>query len=229
MKILLVDDDSELVALLVFALQRAEFETLSAQDGPTMFRLIEEEQPDVVLLDVNLGRWNGFDLLHELRQTSNLPVIMLTERNGEDDKVVGLDTGANDYLPKPFSYRELVARIRVQLRHSKPQMAAVHSAPLRIGRLSLHPDEHRVTIDGQPIHLTVTEFRVLHFLMSRGGSLVSSRTLLKQVWGYNDASGKDVVRVTLFRLRRRLEAAPHTLRILHTVPGLGVQLRPEYE
>jgi DNA-binding response OmpR family regulator len=225
-RILLVDDDRELIDLLAFALKRAGLEPIGAHDAATALRLFEERKPDLVVLDINLGSSSGLDVLRELRRRSPLPVIMLTALDSEEDKVRGLEAGADDYLTKPFSHRELIARIRAQLRRSGQEWP-VRRAPetrLEVGTITLDLAEHSVTKSGQPVSLTVTEFRLLHCLMSNAGTVVPTAMLLKQVWGYNDPGGSDVVRVTVHRLRRKLEEDPARPQLLHTIPGVGVRL-----
>ena len=231
MRILLVDDDRELIDLLAFALKRAGFEPVAAYDGTSALRLFEERQPDLVVLDINLGASNGLDVLKDLRRRTQLPVIMLTALDSEEDKVRGLEGGADDYLTKPFSHRELIARIRAQLRRGGQELTG-RRAPatrLEVGSITLDLAEHSVTKSGQQVSLTVTEFRLLHCLMTNAGTVVSTSTLLKQVWGYQDPGGSDVVRVTVHRLRRKLESDPSRPHLLHTVPGVGVLLKPDSE
>ena len=230
-RILLVDDDRELIDLLAFALRRAGFEPIGAYDASSALRLFDERQPDLVVLDINLGASNGLDVLRDLRRRTQLPVIMLTALDSEEDKVRGLEGGADDYLTKPFSHRELIARIRAQLRRSGQEWAA-RRAPetrLEVGSITLDLAEHSVTKAGQHVSLTVTEFRLLHCLMSNAGTVVPTSTLLKQVWGYQDAGGSDVVRVTVHRLRRKLESDPARPHLLHTIPGVGFLLKAEGE
>jgi two-component system response regulator VicR len=237
MRILLVDDDRELIDLLAFALKRAGLEPIAAHDVTSALRLFDERQPDLVVLDINLGASNGLDLLKELRRMSDLPVIMLTALDSEEDKVRGLELGADDYLTKPFSHRELIARIRAQLRRSSQDFAAqtktqqrrTPETRLNVGSIVLDVAEHSVMKAGEPVSLTVTEFRLLHCLMSNAGTVVPTSTLLKQVWGYADPGGSDVVRVTVHRLRRKLEADPSRPSILHTIPGVGVLLKADAE
>jgi DNA-binding response OmpR family regulator len=225
-RILLVDDDRELIDLLAFALKRAGLEPIGAHDAVTALRLFDEREPDLVVLDINLGASSGLEVLRDLRRRSALPVIMLTALDSEEDKVRGLEAGADDYLTKPFSHRELIARIRAQLRRSGQEWP-VRRAPetrLQVGGITLDLAEHSVTKAGQPVSLTVTEFRLLHCLMTNAGAVVPTGTLLKQVWGYNDPGGSDVVRVTVHRLRRKLEDDPARPQLLHTIPGVGVRL-----
>lgn len=228
MRILLVDDDRELIDLLAFALKRAGLEPLAAHDSAAALRLFEERQPDLVVLDINLGPSSGLDVLRELRRRAQqLPVIMLTALDSEEDKVRGLEAGADDYLTKPFSHRELIARIRAQLRRSGQEWQArrVPETRLEVGSITLDLAEHSVTKSGSAVSLTVTEFRLLHCLMSNAGTVVPTATLLKQVWGYNDPGGSDVVRVTVHRLRRKLEEDAARPSLLHTIPGVGVLLK----
>ncbi len=223
MNILLVDDDRDLVDLLTFVFQRAGFETIPAYEtGAALKRL---NSADIVVLDVNLGRESGFELLPELRKRSDVPVIMLTARGSEEDVVKGLELGADDYVTKPFNHRELVARVRTQLRGREPKAADPQRTSLTIGPLSLDVPAHTVFKDGRMVTLSLTEFRLLHYLMVHAGSVVASEILLRQVWGYEDAAANDVVRVAVYRLRRKLEDDPSDPQLLETVPGVGIKLR----
>jgi two-component system response regulator MtrA len=229
MRILLVDDDRELIDLLAFALKRAGLDPIGAHDAVSALRLFRERRPDLVVLDINLGAASGLDVLKELRRQAALPVIMLTALDSEEDKVRGLEAGADDYLTKPFSHRELIARIRAHLRRSGQEWST-RPAPetrLQVGPITLDLAEHSVTKAGQLVPLTVTEFRLLHCLMTNAGTVVSTPALLKQVWGYQDPGGSDVVRVTVHRLRRKLEQDPARPHLLHTIPGVGVLLKSD--
>jgi two-component system, OmpR family, response regulator VicR len=230
MRILLVDDDRELIDLLAFALRRAGLEPIAAHDSGSALRLFAERRPDLVVLDINLGASSGLEVLRELRrETESLPVIMLTALDSEEDKVRGLEAGADDYLTKPFSHRELIARIRAQLRRSGQEVGPRRAPETRfeVGNITLDLAEHSVRKSGEPVSLTVTEFRLLHCLMVNAGTVVSTPALLKQVWGYQDAGASDVVRVTVHRLRRKLEEDPARPNLLHTIPGVGVLLKAE--
>jgi two-component system response regulator VicR len=227
MRILLVDDDRELIDLLAFALKRAGLDPIAAHDAGAALRQFEVGRPDLVVLDINLGASSGLDVLRDLRKRSELPVIMLTALDSEEDKVRGLELGADDYLTKPFSHRELIARIRAQLRRSGQELQPQRrpETRLQVGSIVLDMAEHSVTKSGQQVSLTVTEFRLLHCLMTNAGTVVPTTTLLKQVWGYADTGGSDVVRVTVHRLRRKLEEDPTRPSLLHTIPGVGVLLK----
>jgi two-component system response regulator VicR len=229
MKLLLVDDDHDLLDILDFVLRRAGFETRQASDAANGFRLLEDERPDLVVLDVNLGADNGFKFLEELRQRSQIPVVMLTGQSAEDQIVRGLELGADDYITKPFSHREFVARVRANLRrHDAVWSPTVpNQAEMQVGSIKINLAEHSVTKSGDQLSLTVTEFRLLHYLMVNAGRAVPHRAILQQVWGYDDPTGTDVVRVTAHRLRRKLEADPNNPELLQTVPGVGLILRAQ--
>lgn len=231
-RILIVDDDRELVELLAFALRRAGLNPVPAYDGATAIRQFDEQNPGLVVLDINLGGSSGLDVLRVLRRRSSLPVIMLTALDSEADKVRGLEAGADDYLSKPFSHRELIARIGAQLRRASQELRSpIVGAPrrLQVGSITLDPSDHSVTKAGQSVNLTVTEFRLLQCLMLNSNRVVPTTELLQHVWGYRDPGASDVVRVTVHRLRRKLEEDPSTPRLLHTISGVGILLRPDTE
>jgi two-component system, OmpR family, response regulator VicR len=228
MKILVVDDDRDLVELIRFALQRAGFEAVTAYDSPTALAMVDHEAPDLAVVDLNLGSWDGFELIRDLRRKTDLPTIVLTGRTSEEDTVRGLELGADDYMTKPFSHRELIARIRANLRRhgqvwTPPEPA--HSV-LRAGPLEVNTAAHQATYEGEPLDLTVTEYRLLHYLLLNQGVAVPTRAILKQVWGYEDATGGDVVRVAVHRLRRKLGESTTSTRLLHTIPGVGFMVKP---
>ena len=225
MKILVVDDDNDLLEFVQFALKRAGYEVVLARDEASAARAVQEEKPDLAVLDVNLGAGNGFDLLEKIRRSHDFPVIMLTARDSEDDKVRGLALGADDYLSKPFSPREFVARTHALIRRAGiAESRAVRV--LDVGPLHLDAGKHSVTYDARPIDLTVTEFRVLEILMLNAGKVVPTAELLRTVWGHYDPHGSDVVRAIVHRLRRKLEDDPQDPRLVHTVAGVGVMIDP---
>ena len=228
-KLLIVDDDRDLVGLLADIVEQAGFAALPAQDPPTALEVFEREQPDAILLDLMLGPWDGFDLLRELRRRADVPVLILSARGAEGDRVRGLELGADDYIVKPFSVRELIARIRVHVRRGQADrdVRRGDSGTLKAGPLTLDIDEHSVKKDGESLHLTVSEFKLLHHLMCRAGHVVQTSVLAKEVWGYEDEGARDVVRVTLHRLRRKLGEDGSNPHFLQTVPGVGVVLRAE--
>jgi DNA-binding response OmpR family regulator len=223
MQLLLIDDDPELVAVLTLALERAGFGVSAAQDTPTALALLDAEQPALVVLNMPPQTTAALELLHQLRQRSHAAVILLTGRGDEDARVAGLDQGADDYVSKPFSTRELVARIRAILQHHAPVISPP-AATLTVGPLTLIEASRTVTLTGRPLVLTPLEFRLLHFLMAHAGSVVPFATLIRQVWGYDDPSATDVVRTSVYRLRRKLKDDPTQPHILQSVPGIGFRL-----
>ena len=227
MRILLADDHHDLVELLSYALRRVGFTTFAAADPVTIVKLLKDKQPDLVLLEIDLGGWNGFDVLRSIRQVSDIPIIILTSRDSEDDRVFGLEQGADDYVTKPFSHRELIGRIRAQLRRrdraaAEPRPAAV----LEAGPVSLNVAQHTTVHQGRRINLTANEFRLLRCLIANAGSVVPMRAILREIWGH-DRSDPDVVRSTVCRLRRKLDDDPTAPRLLRTVRGVGIMLTYE--
>jgi len=229
MKILIVDDDRDLTDLLGFVLQRAAFRVVAARDPTTALELLEVERPALVLLDARLGNSNGFDLLREIRRSNHVPVIMLTAMNREDDKVLAFQLGADDYVTKPFSHRELVVRIRARLKGPGTASATgdTSSAQLHFGSLDVNAQDYTAAKEGHALKLTATEFRLLHCLLTQAGSVVPTASILKQVWGYDDPSVRDSLRVAVYRLRRKIEDDPKNPRLLQTVPGVGFLLRSD--
>ena len=221
--LLLIDDDAELVAVLTLALERAGFVVWSAQDAPMALTLLDTERPDLVVLNMPLREANALDLLGQLRQHSQAAVILLTGRGDEDARVAGLEQGADDYVSKPFSTRELVARTRAILQHHAPIQPDA-DAVVTVGPLTIHAATREATNAGELLPLTATEFRLLHYLMTHAGQVVTFATLIRQVWGYDDPSVTDVVRTTVYRLRRKLTDDPATPQLLRSIPGVGFLL-----
>jgi two-component system response regulator VicR len=227
-EILVVDDDRDLVEILAFLIGQAGMIALVASDPATALDMFERHDPSVAVIDLNhLRPGDGFDLLAELRRRStSLPVIVLTARTSEDDKVRALDLGADDYIEKPFGNRELVARIKANARRSDLERGIMPSDPiLEVGSLRLDLAEHTLLIDGEPVRLTGTEFRLLQYLMRNRNSVVPTDAIAKYVWGYNDPPARDVVRVTVHRLRRKLGDDGRTRKFIETVPGVGLRLQ----
>jgi DNA-binding response OmpR family regulator len=226
LEILLVDDEKVLVDLLAFIVQQAGFTPLVATEPAGAIELLDREDPVVAVVDLNLHPWDGFDLLAELRRRRpSLPIIVLTARSSEDDKVRALDLGADDYVVKPFGHRELLARIRAHARRAIGDRAVAPPAILEVGSFRLDPGDRTLYLDGVPTRLTGTEFRLLQYLMSHNDAVVPTEAVAKHVWGFNDAPARDVVRVTVHRLRRKLGDDGERQRFIHTVPGVGLRLR----
>ena len=220
-KILVVDDDPDLTSLLAHALSRAGAQVLTAPDGQAGLRLFYAQQPDLVVLDVVMPVMDGWQTLARIRQFSDIPVIMLTVQNSEEEIVLGLDRGAVDYVTKPFSMRVLIARIEAALRMDS--LRRDPAAPLRYddGHLRIDSANRRVTLDGEPAPLTDTEYRLLVYLVENAGRVVSNLQILKRVWGPEYEEETQYVRAYIGRLRRRVERDPQNPEYILTVRGAG--------
>jgi DNA-binding response OmpR family regulator len=216
---LIVEDEKNLVGLLRKYLEREGFEVAEALDGPAALEVARRSEPDVVVLDWMLPGLDGMGVLRELRRFSDAYVIMLTAREGEVDRIVGLSTGADDYLVKPFSPGELVARIRAMLR--RPRGGASTDPAMTFGDLSVDPARREVRLGREDVRLTAMEFDMLATLASRPGLVFSRRQLLARVWG-DDYFGSDhVVDVHVANLRKKIEEDPSNPRYVQTVRGVG--------
>lgn len=224
--ILVVEDEPTIVEVVVRYLQREGFRTTVALDGESALRAVARERPDLVILDVMLPQLDGLEVLRRLRAGGALPVLMLTARGEEIDRVVGLELGADDYLVKPFSPRELVARVKAVLRRTNPPPTegAVVAPPLVIGALRLEPAARAVSLDGAPVTLTGREFDLLAFLMRHANQVFTREQLLDQVWGYTFAGDLSTVTVHIRRLREKIEQDPANPVLLQTVWGVGYKL-----
>ena len=223
-KILIVEDEKNIVDILSFNLTREGYTALEAYDGEAGLQLALEQDPDLILLDLMLPRKNGFDVCRAIRDAGRTtPIIMLTAREEETDKVFGLEIGADDYITKPFSMRELIARVGANIRRTAMQAPAESaSAAIEAGDLRIDPDSRQVFRAGQPIELTQREYELLSFLAARPNKVYSRADLMEQVWNY-DYVGDDArtVDVTVRRLREKVEADPaNPVRIL-TRRGAG--------
>lgn len=219
-KILIVDDESSIRQMICLALAQANYDCLEAADVPEAQACILADKPDLILLDWMLPGVSGVEYARRLRNgklTKNIPVIMLTARAEEEDKVKGLDSGADDYITKPFSTRELLSRIRAQLRRAAPH--AIES-PVQFEGLALDPVTHRVSTRGRSLELGPTEFRLLHFFMVHPERVHSRERLLDDVWGNNVYVEERTVDVHIRRLRKILEPTGHD-RLIQTVRGAG--------
>lgn len=221
-KILLVDDEPDALEIFGFKLREAGCEPLYAQDGARALALAREVHPDLIVLDLMLPELDGFEVCKLLRRdpaTADIPIIMLTARAAEMDKVLGLELGADDYVTKPFSPRELVLRIRKQLERRSPEVSA--QPLLRVEEIELDAAAHTATVDGQPLALTATEFRLLELLMRRRGRVQSRERLLQDVWGYDTAIETRTVDTHMKRLREKLGPAA---RHFETIRGIGYRV-----
>jgi DNA-binding response OmpR family regulator len=225
-----VSDNHDLVELLAFVLERAGFIAVPSRDSPTALKYARHERLDVAVLDLDLGSDNGRTVLTDLRRFSRMPIMVISGKTSEEDKIEAFELGADDYLTKPLSHRELVARLRARMRRGLRSLAREPEpevTELTAGPLMLSVPEHVVSLNGHPVSLTATEFRVLHYLMLNAGHVVTTRTLARHVWGWNSPQASNLQRVAIHRLRHKLEADPGRPQLLHTVPGVGVVLNVE--
>jgi phosphate regulon transcriptional regulator PhoB len=225
-KVLVIDDEKDIVSLLRYHLEKSGFQCLEGMDGPTALRLVREHHPDLLILDLMLPGMDGLEICRQLRQdaaTARLPILMLTAKVEEVDRVVGLEVGADDYVVKPFSPRELVARVRAILRRAQePADLSIK----RVGELEVDEPRHSVTVQGTPVELTAKEFGLLCALMRANGRVLNREQLLEGVWGYADAAEIEsrTVDVHIRRLREKLGS--EAKRIV-TVKGVGYRFDVE--
>jgi DNA-binding response OmpR family regulator len=218
-KIALIEDDADLYALLKYNLEKEGFALVGAQTGKGAIELCRRERPDLILLDIMLPDSDGLDICKGIRnhpELAHIPVIFLTARASETDRIVGLELGANDYIVKPFFIRELIARIKIQFRGQ-----TIATRVLKAGGLELDRTSCRVHLNGQMLSLTATEFRLLEFLMSRPGVVFSREQLLDAVWGHDRAVTDRTVDVYILRLRQKTEADPTNPLLIRSVRGFG--------
>jgi two-component system response regulator RegX3 len=219
--ILMVEDEPSITAPLSEALEREGFDSAVARTAAEGVSLAGDLDPDLVLLDVMLPDGSGYDVCRELRRDSEVPIIMLTARGEETDRIVGLEVGADDYVLKPFSARELVARIRAVLRRARQPEPAAGDDPLEIGDLRLDPARHEVTHTGSPVELTRKEFELLRLLMQKAGAVVSREQLIEDIWDVNWFGPTKTLDVHVSALRKKLGDDPAAPRYVHTVRGVG--------
>jgi DNA-binding response OmpR family regulator len=222
--ILVVDDEPTIREVVVRYLEREGYRTLEAADGDEARRLLEQDPPNLVVLDLMLPGTDGLALCRWLRARSAVPVIMLTARGDEADRIIGLELGADDYVTKPFSPRELVARVKTVLRRSRPDPGAAER--LTVGELEIDSSSREVLRAGRPLRLTAKEFDLLWFLASHPRRVFSRDQLMDRVWGYAAAFDTGTVTVHMRRLREKIEADPSRPRHLETVWGVGYRLTP---
>lgn len=221
-KILVVEDERTIADILVFNLEREGYEAISAGDGPAGLKMALESAPDLILLDVMLPEMDGFEVLRRVREQSQVPVIMLTAREEESDKVNGLELGADDYITKPFSMRELMARVKANMRRTVAAGAEV-PASAAAGKLVISSEQSAVYKNGKPLDLSVREYDILVYLSGAPGRVVSREELMREVWGYGYI-GKDelrVVDVAIRRLREKVEDEPAHPKYIITKRGMG--------
>ena len=219
-RVLVVEDDDDIAQVLQRSLRMEGYDVRLAGDGVSALDQAHAFLPDLVVLDLGLPRLDGIEVARQLRSRDDVPILMLTARDALESRVEGLDSGADDYLVKPFERQELLARLRALLRRRPPKGAA----PLVVGDLMLNPDTHEVSRGERPIELTQREFELLEYLMRNERIVISRQRLLDEVWGYDPFSTTNTIEVFVSNLRRKLESAGEP-RLLHTIRGAGYVLR----
>lgn len=228
--VLVVDDEKPIVDILVYNLKKEGYNTLEANDGEEAVRLVIEKKPDLVLLDIMLPKMDGLTVCKRIRHNYNIPIIMLSAKDEEIDKILGLELGADDYITKPFSVRELIARVKANLRKSDNEYNKVVEEAkdngrvpneIKVGDLYLDLDKFEVKVRGQVIDLTLREFEVLKYLAQQPGQVVTRETLLEKVWGYEYYGDIRTVDVTVRRIREKIELDTSSPKILITKRSVG--------
>ena len=232
-KVLVVDDEQAIIDVLVYNLKKEGYETLEANDGLTAVNIALEEKPDLMLLDIMLPKLDGLSVCKRVKNQLNIPILMLTAKDAEIDKIVGLELGADDYITKPFSVRELMARVKANLR--KMEMANIskenianndmqevqNGNTITVNELELDLDRFEVKVRGEVMDLTLREFEVLKFLATQPGQVITRETLLEKVWGYEYYGDIRTVDVTVRRIREKIEKDTSNPKILITKRGVG--------
>jgi len=221
--VLVIDDEPQIRRLLTLTVESAGYRVLTAEKGQEGLVLAAQHRPALVLLDLGLPDLNGLEVLRRLREWSAVPVIVLSVQESEVDKITALDSGADDYVTKPFNSGELLARLRVALRHAeKPEEQPLVEA----GHLLVDLVHRRVSVEGQEVSLTVTEYSLLRFFVRHSGKVLTHRQILREVWGPGAEHQTHYLRVYLARLREKLERNPATPELFLTEPGVGYRFRP---
>jgi two-component system OmpR family response regulator len=225
-KILIVEDDSNLLAALKYNLSHEGYEVVTAIDGAEALEVARKDKPDLIVLDIMLPKLNGYEVCRILRKDMVVPILMLTAKTEEVDKIVGLEIGADDYMTKPFSMRELLARVRAMLRRAEMSRPQTITEPemLKINDLEIDVGRHRVFLKGAELELSPKEFDLLAFLGRNKGFVFSRERLLEKVWGYDYAGDTRTVDVHIRWLRRKIENNPANPKRLVTIRGAGYKL-----
>ena len=223
-RILIVDDEPPIVDVLAYNLQQANYQVLVARDGEEALDLARREQPDLIILDLMLPRLDGLEVCRALRRERDVPIIMLTARDAEVDRVVGLELGADDYVVKPFSVRELMVRVKNVLRRAAPRATETAPKPILAGALVVDAARHEARWHGTELVLTALEFDLIYALARHAGQVLSREQLLGQVWGYDYYGDLRVVDAAIKRLRAKLRQAAPDAELITTVRGVGYKL-----
>ena len=223
-KVLIVDDERNIVDILNHNLVKEGYATCQAYDGEQAVEVAKSEKPDLILLDVMLPKKDGFSVCKEIRQTSSVPILMVTAKEDVVDKIIGLELGADDYITKPFSVREVIARVKANLRKTEKYIGNNQgngNPEIKFGALSLDVDKYEVKVNEKNVDLTLREFELLKFLATQRGQVFSREELLEKVWGYEYFGDVRTVDVTVRRIREKIEPNPSVPEFLATKRGIG--------
>ena len=222
--ILVVDDEERMSRFIRLNLEHDGFQVIEANRGMQAIQLIRDQMPDLVLLDIMMPDLDGFEVLQLIRETSQVPVIMLTAKGEEDDKVRGLELGADDYVTKPYSARELVARINAVLRRNISDGISADPGVMTVNGIRMDIDRHQVSVNGIPVSLPLKEFELLEFLMRNAGRVLTRIQLIDRVWGSDYVGDTKTLDVHIKRIRAKIETDPANPKIIQTVRGLGYKM-----
>ena len=225
--VLVIEDEAQIRKFLRASLTAQEYRLEEAETGKQGLLLASTKPPDLVILDLGLPDMDGLQVAREIRTWSSVPILVLSARGQDQDKVAALDAGADDYLTKPFSVAELAARLRVAMRHAARTKAGAEESTFQVGDLHVDLGKRVVTVGGENVHLTPTEYRLLSTLVRHAGKVLTHQMLLKEVWGPADANEVQYLRVYMAQLRHKLEANSTQPRFLLTEPGVGYRLAAE--
>jgi two-component system, OmpR family, response regulator RegX3 len=226
-KVLVVEDEPSLVEALEFGLAEEGFEVVSANDGEASLAVFERERPDIVLLDLMLPTLSGTEVCKRIRSHSKTPIIMLTARDSEIDKVVGLEVGADDYVTKPFSMRELLARVKAVLRRSGEDHAHDGTRVVEVSGVRVDPERYEVSVRGETAELPPKEFSLLELLVRNAGRVLTRELLIDRIWGADYVGDTKTLDVHIKRLRGKVEQDPHDPQLIQTVRGVGYKFRDD--
>ena len=226
-KILVVDDEPHIVELVRYNLAQEGFTVSVAYDGHEAIEKAKKDAPDLVILDLMLPYVDGLEVCRHIRKESSVPILVLTAKHGEQERVVGLESGADDYVTKPFSPRELVARVRAILRRTAREAQRPAATPIAVGGLALDPTTHEVHLNGRAIDLTTKEFDLLQLLLSHPNRVFTRDFLLEHIWGYDYFGSTRTVDMHISRLREKIEDVPNTPTYIMTVRGVGYKLKKD--
>ena len=227
-KVLVVEDDNNIAELLRLYLQKDGFEVSHAADGGKAVEMAREIQPDLVLLDIMLPVMDGWQVCRELRKTMKMPIIMLTAKSEVNDRITGLEMGADDYLVKPFGTSELLARIRTAIRHTRTTLAnsqIAQSGKFTAGDLTIDYDKHQVLIRGENAKLTVNEYKIVALLGKYAGKVLTYDFIIRELWGPKAKADNQILRVNMANIRRKIEDTPGQPQYIFTEVGVGYRMR----